>query len=208
ETPLRFVDRNEDTACGKEAALSSRLHDDVGHEPGEQHIVCSNGEQHEVERALRAVTPGRCHQLGQLGDLGAVYPWTRDAGSRPGTLEYAQRPEKSDIDGRAGAAKRNEGDREVRVLNCKRERGAHLITVQRAMTGAAQPARTFSRPRARSGIFGYPAAALVSPETGAARPEILIPIEAFEAEALVGKPDRAIRIAFAGSQRVSHACDE
>src|SRR5262249_15790620 len=109
---------------------------------------------------------------------------------------------------RAGAAKRNEGDREVRVLDCKRERGAHLITVEGAMTGAAQPARTFPRPGVRAGIFGYPAAALVSPETGAARPEILIPIEAFEAKAVVGKADRAMRIAFAGSQRISHAGDE
>ena len=79
----------------------------------------------------------------------------------------------SRVDGGAGAGERNEGDGEVRILDRERERGAHLIAVERAMAGAAHPARALPRPIARlRDPRPARAAGLVAVEAGAAGPEI------------------------------------
>src|SRR5205085_702938 len=57
--------------------------------------------------------------------------------------------EQTDLDGRARAGKRKKGHREMRILDRERKRRTHLIAVERAMAGSAQPAGGVTLP-----IFG------------------------------------------------------
>src|SRR5262245_28163670 len=45
------------------------------------------------------------------------------------------------IDRCAGAGERQERHRDVRILDCKRERSAHLIAIERTVTGGVEPTR-------------------------------------------------------------------
>ena len=118
-----------------------RIDDHVGDEAGEIDVVRADGEQHEVERAIRPRRAARAVRyccscvtcagtvLGQLPVGGAV------------ELARALRAEHAVVDRRAGAGERQERHRDVRVLDRERQRGAQLIAVERAMAGLAQPAR-------------------------------------------------------------------
>src|SRR5262249_8658327 len=97
----------------------------------------------------------------------------------------------------------------MRVLDGERERGAHLIAVERAMTGAAEPARALLRPLAGARVLvRHRGAGFVAAEAGASRPVIFTAAETLEAKALVGQPHRPVGIAFTRRDRISHAGDE
>src|SRR5262249_26008301 len=112
------------------------------------------------------------------------------------------------IDRGARAAERKERDGETRILHGKRQRGAHLIAVQRAVTGAAEPTRAAQRPVAGAAVLARGRAGLVAPEFRASRPVIFPAAEALETKALIRQLHRLVRVAFAGSNRISHAGDE
>ena len=140
----------------------------------------------------------------QFGDSAArAVPGAGRAGAGARTLARALAVEKAGVDGGARAAERNEGDGEMAVLDRKRERGAHLVAVERAVTGAAHPARTLPRPIAHAHVLaGRDVAGLVAAEAGPSGPVILAAVEAPEAEAVVGQPHGAVGIALAGGDRV------
>src|SRR5262249_39646429 len=71
ERLLRVRHRREDAAAAEQAALGTRLGDDVGDQAREQNVVGADGEQHQIEIALRTLATGRRQQVGELGDLGA-----------------------------------------------------------------------------------------------------------------------------------------
>src|SRR5204862_8110046 len=101
-----------------------------------------------------------------------------------------------------------EGHGGGRLLAGERERGAHLTAVERAVTGAAEPARALPRPIGRAGIVaGHPVAGFVASEPGAPRAIIFAAIETFEAEAFVRHAHRPVGIAFARGDRIPHAGD-
>src|SRR5262249_2641841 len=120
--------------------------------------------------------------------------------------------EKSVRDGGPGAGKRQEGDGEMRALDCKRERGSQLVAVKRAVARPVHPTGRQPCPcgqvtaRAKVTVTG-----LVAGKADAARTEILgiaRQREATKAEALVGESNRAIRVAIARSNGVAEARDE
>jgi hypothetical protein len=81
--------------------------------------------------------------------------------------------------------------------------------VERAVTGAAEPARALARPFAHAGILaGHGVARFVAAEAGASRSVIFQAVETLEAEAVVGQSHRPVGIAFARRDRISHAGDE
>ena len=84
----------------------------------------------------------------ELGDLRGDRPGQRRR-CRGRAFARALATEKAEFDGRAGAGERQERDGDVRILDRERERGAHLIAVERAVAGAAHPARALPRPFAR-----------------------------------------------------------
>ena len=97
----------------------------------------------------------------------------------------------------------------MRILDRERERGAHLIAVERAVARPAHPARALPRPIHCAGILTRRrAAGLVAAEAGATRPEVFHAREAPETEALVGKPNRAVGIALAGGDGVAEPGDQ
>jgi len=97
----------------------------------------------------------------------------------------------------------------MRILDGKRERGAHLIAVERAVAGTAEPARALQRPVAGARVFVcHRGAGFVAAEAGASRPVIFTAAEPLEAETLVRQPHRPVGIAFARRDRISHAGDE
>src|SRR5262249_42294814 len=128
----------------------------------------------------------RCQQLRQLGDLGANRPRTGGAGARARAFARPLVVEKSGIDGCARAAERNEGDGEMRVLDGERERRAHLIALERAVAGPAEPARVWRPPAAGARfLVRHRGAGFVAAEAGAPRPLISPPVETLEAKAMV-----------------------
>jgi hypothetical protein len=68
---LRILDRGNDAAAVEQAAFGSRLEHDIGDEPGEKDVVGADGEQHQIELAIRLVAARCRQQLRQLGDLSA-----------------------------------------------------------------------------------------------------------------------------------------
>src|SRR5262249_47256766 len=99
--------------------------------------------------------------------------------------------EESGIDGGARAAERKKRDGKMRVLDGECERSAHLIAVERAMTGAAEPARALLRPLAGARVLArHRGAGFVAAEAGASRPVIFAAAETLEAKALGGHPAR------------------
>ena len=100
-------------------------------------------------------------------------------------------------------------DREMRVVDRERERSAHLIAVERAVAGAAHPARALPRPVADAGIIARRGVARsVAAEARPSRPVIFAALKALEAEAFVGEPHRPVGVAFAGRDRIAHAGNE
>src|SRR5690349_14600973 len=97
----------------------------------------------------------------------------------------------------------------MRLLHRKRERSAQLISVQRAMTGRAHPARAVARPVLGGAVARRAVLArMVADKAGTAWPEILrAAAEAAEAEAAL-EPHRAVRIAFAGGNGIAEAGDQ
>src|SRR5262249_17649001 len=182
ESPLRIRHRREHAAAAEQAALGARLGDDVGDQAREQNVVGADGEQHQVEIALGTLASGRRQQVGELGDLGAYRSGAGRAGARARAFARPLAPEESGIDGGARAAQREERHRDVWVLGRERERGAHLIAVERAVAGTAEPARALARPLARPGVLaGNGVAGLVAVEAGAAGTIIFEAVEALEA---------------------------
>src|SRR5262249_48931218 len=119
------------------------------------------------------------------------------------------RAEHAILDRRAGAGERQERDRDVRVLDRDRERGAQLVAVERAVAALAQPARPQLRPVAELPSRIRRVAGAVAFEAGAAGTIIFAAgAEAAEAEAFVGERDRPVRIALPGRNRVAHAGDQ
>ena len=121
--------------------------------------------------------------------------------------------EQAVLDGRAGAGERQEGDGDLRVLHRERERGAELIAVQRAVARRRHPAGAVAVPVAGVGgrAGGVVVAGLVALVARPGRPEIFGARgakEAAEAEAVIGKRDRAVGIAFAGRDRVAEPRDQ
>src|SRR5580704_9063113 len=142
------------------------------------------------------------HELLELIKLrrGAARAGRIGAGAR--TLADALAAEEAGVDAGPRAAERNEGDRDMAVLDRERERAAQLVTVERAMAGTALPARTLSGPSLGLRIVGGggEAAGSVAREAVAPRPVILAAHGAektLEAETLVREPDGAVGIAFA-----------
>ncbi len=153
------------------------------------------------------MTARRRQELCQFGDLGANR--SRAGKADAGTLARPLVAKKSRIDCRARAAERNEGDGEMRVFDSKRERGAHLIAVERAVTGAAQPARALLRPLAGARVVvRHHRAGSIAPEARSSRPVIFAAAEALEAKALIRQLHRPVGIALAGRDRIAHAGDE
>src|SRR5215472_17673377 len=117
--------------------------------------------------------------------------------------------EESGIDSGARAAEWQERDGKMRVLDRERERGAHLVAVERAVAGAAEPARALLRPLAGARVVvRHRGAGFVAAEARPPRPVIFTAAEALEAKALVGQPHRPVGIAFTRRDRISHAGDE
>src|SRR5207237_10907135 len=99
---------------------------------------------------------------------------------------------------RSGTAERNISHREVRLLDRQREGGPGLIAVERAVARGAEPAGAVLAPVAFR-LRGRGVAGLVAAIPGAARAEIIAAAageKAPEAEPVIGKDDRPIRIAF------------
>src|SRR5262249_33825418 len=95
------------------------------------------------------------------------------AGARARALARPLVVEESGIDGGARAAERKKRDGKMRVLDGECQRRAHLIAVERAMTGAAEPARALLRPLAGARVLvRHCGAGFVAAEAGASRPVI------------------------------------
>ena len=198
-----------DAAAPEQVSFGARLDDDVGDQPGEQNIVGSDGQQHEIETAVGAVATRHSQDVLQLGDLGAGGSRTCRPAARIWAFARPLTVEKADIDGGARAAERNESHGEVRILDCERQRRAHLIAVERAMAGPAHPARALPRPVGNSSIFpGHRVARPVAGEAGPPGPIIFDAVEALEAKAFIGQSHRTVRIAFTGGDRVPHSGDQ
>src|SRR5262249_11103203 len=118
---------------------------------------------------------------------------------------HALRIEDAVIERGAAARERDVGDRELRILDRQRERGARLIAVKRAMAIRAHPAgaklRPFAIEASLSGLCPGCIAGAVAVIACAARAEVFAAAaEAAVTEAVVGKLDRAVGIAFAGRE--------
>ncbi len=183
---LRILDRGNDAAAIEQAAFGSRLDHDIGDEPGEKDVVGADGEQHQIEAAVGLMAAGRRQELRQRGDLGANRPRTGSARARARALARPLVVEESGIDGCARAAERKKRDGEMRVLDGERERGAHLIAVERAVAGTAEPARALQRPVGGARVLvRHRGAGFVAAEAGASRPVVFTAAEPLEAKALV-----------------------
>src|SRR5690349_19778846 len=183
---LRIFDRGNNAVAMKQIAFGSRLDHDIGDEPGEEDVVGADGEQHQIEAAVGLTAAGRRQELRQLGDLAANRPRTDGAGARAWAFARALVVEEAGIDGGARAAERNERHGEMRILDGERERGAHLLTVERAVAGTAEPARALLRPLAGPRVLiRHRGAGFTTAEAGASRPVIFTAAETLEAKALV-----------------------
>src|SRR4029077_18155760 len=101
-------------------------------------------------------------------------------------LARALRAEQSALDRRAGAGERQERHRDMRVLHRERERGAQLVTVERAVARLTHPARAEPRPFGEVFRRAVLFAGAVALEGRAAGAEIFAArAEAAEAEAFV-----------------------
>src|SRR5262249_50762767 len=116
------------------------------------------------------------------------------------------------FDARARAAERQERHCDMRVLDREPERGAHLIAVERTVTRSALPACALASPGLGSGILGRgEATGFVAAESVAPGSIILAAYgseKTLETEALIGKPDRPVRVALAGGDRVTQPRDQ
>src|SRR5262249_38146662 len=112
---------------------------------------------------------------------------------------------------RAGAGKRQERHGDMRILDGQRERRAHLIAVERAVAGGAQPTGAVLRPILVGAQARVGAAGAIATVTGAARTVVIgagRAGNAAEAEARVGERAVAIGIALAGGDGVTKAGDQ
>src|SRR4029077_6638596 len=124
-------------------------------------------------------------------------------------LARALRAEQSALDRRAGAGERQERHRDMRVLHRERERGAQLVTVERAVARLTHPARAEPRPFGEVFRRAVLFAGAVALEGRAAGAEIFAArAEAAEAEAFVRERHRPVRIALACRNRVAEARDQ
>src|SRR5215470_5530876 len=186
-------------AAAEQRALGARLDDDVADEAREANVVRPDREQHQIELALGIGGARPRERAGELGELRARRVGAARIRARAGAFDDLLAAKKASADGRARAGERQIGDGDVRALDGKRERGAHLVAVERAMAGPALPARALPRPGGGVGIAAGLARS-VAAIAGAAGAVIfrIARQEAAEAEALVGEPHRAVGIAFAG----------
>src|SRR5262249_59620461 len=115
-------------------------------------------------------------------------------------------------DGRGRGGQGQKRYSEVRAPDRKRERGARLVTVERAVARAAFPARALPRPVLGAGIAaGLDRAGSVAGEAVAARLIVFADAAAEEApvaETRIGQPHGTVRIALAGSDRIAHVGDQ
>ncbi len=188
--------------------MSPRAND----ERREPDVVRADGQQDQVELAVGPVLLRQRQRVLQPRKLRRA---ARGAGAGIGTFADPLRVEKSEIDRRPGAGERKEGHGDVRIFHRERERGAHLVAVERAVAGGVEPARVEPGPvgggiaggtRAQRGI-----ARLVAAKAGAAGAEIFAerPAEkAAEAEALVIELDRPVGIALAGGDGIAKPRDQ
>src|SRR5438093_5214233 len=139
-------------AAAEQRALGARLDDDVANETREANVVRPDREQHQIELALGIGGARAGERAVELGELRARCIGTVRIRARARAFDDALAAEKARADGRARAGERQIRDRDVRVLDRKRERGARLVAVERAMAGAALPARTLPRPVGSVGI--------------------------------------------------------
>ena len=150
EVLLGVLRAREPAAAAQQQAFRGRFHDHVGDERRKFHVVRSDGEQQQIELAIRLLPARRGEYGAQRAEL--ARDRTVAAGHRRGRAFVSLLAvEQAGVDGGAGAGERNERHREVRVLDSERERGAHLIAVERAMAGRAHPARRVARPVCRRG---------------------------------------------------------
>ena len=114
-TLLRIVDRRDHAAAPQQRAFGRRLDDDVGDQAGEVDVVRSDREQHEIELAIRPLR--RASAMRSVSSAS----WARAVAGQfmpvpgLGTFARALIAEQADVDGRARAGERKEGDREVRI---------------------------------------------------------------------------------------------
>ncbi len=178
--------RSHHAAVPEQRALGRRVHDHVGHQPGEIDVVGADREQNEVELAVGLAFLRGGKRGAQFAELRVDGALAVGGGFRRQAFAGALRAEQPVRDGGAGAGQRQVGHRDMRILHGERERGAGLIAVQRAVTGGIEPQRAVALPvRQAVRRFAGPSAL----EPGAARPVILRAGAAqivAEAEAVVG----------------------
>ena len=199
----------ENAGAAEQRPFGAGLDHDVGDQPGKADVVRPDGQEYEIEAARRRSAPGASQQRAQLGQLRRH----RGRAGRVAAVELATalRVEQTAIDGGAGAGERQERHRDVRSLDGERERGAQLITVERAMARPVHPPRREHSPLAPVAAAIGAVAALVTGETDAAGAEIFGGAdaeEAAEAEPLVGERHRAIRVAVARRDGVAEPGDQ
>ena len=212
EDVLGVRDRGHVAAAPEQQPLGGRLDDDVGDKTREQDVVGADGEQDEVEAAVGAVPMREREQLGQFGDLGAYASRAGGVGARTRAFAAGLGAKEAARDGRARAGQRHERHGETGILDRQRQRGAHLVAVERAVAGPALPARALARPVVGAGIFvTLDDAGSVAGKAVAGGPVVFVWATAEktpEAEAAVRKAHWPIRIAFAGRDRIAEPCDQ
>src|SRR3712207_3705031 len=167
-------------------------------------------QEYEIELPVGPRLAGALDDLAKLRQL-ARYGGGAGCGVRGAAIKFAGAlvAEQADLDRRAGAGERQEGDRHLGVLDRESQRGADLVAVERAVAGGAQPPRRELRPGGQ--VATGPAAAvagLVALVPDPSRPEIFGADGAGElakAEPVVGESHRTVRISFSGRDRVAEA---
>src|SRR5262249_47458580 len=209
---LRVRHLGDMAAAAEQSALRPRLDDDVTNESRKPDVIGADREQHEIEGTVGATGAGLGQGICEGGDLRPHRARTgcRRAGAR--AFGDALATEETGADGRARAGEGQECYGEVRAFDCKRERGARLIAVERTVTRAAFPACTLPRPVLGTGIAaGLDPAGSVPGEAVAPGPIVFADAAAEEAavtEPRVGQPHGPVGVALAGSNRIAHAGDQ
>src|SRR5262249_61040589 len=108
-------DRSKDAAPIEWVVFCARVDHHSGDEPREIDVVGSDGEQHQIEAAIRLVAARRRQELGQFGDLGAYRPRAGRAGAWARALARPLVVEESGVEGGARAAGRKERDGGMRA---------------------------------------------------------------------------------------------
>src|SRR6185437_6449783 len=199
----RILDVRDDADAAKQRALSRGVDDHVGHEAGEIDVIGADREQHQIELAVGLAALSGAERRAQFRNLAIDGDMTGRLVRR--TFAGTLAAEQAVGNGRTGASERKISHSDVGILHGKRQRGARLIAVKRAVAGRIEPHRTMALPIRECAWCFAGAPAFVA---GAARPVILPPRRPqiiAEAEALVGERDRAVRITLAGGDAVAEA---